>query len=90
MFRRAVTTIEGSVRYHRFLHNSVLKSLKRVKADALFSYQPPLNLFAFLIMFPASYVLTPRWFHKVCSPVTLDMPYLYDDFALKLNVMMIR
>ncbi|KAH9169849.1 hypothetical protein EDB89DRAFT_1981646 [Lactarius sanguifluus] len=36
-----------------------------VKADSLFSYQPPINLFALWILLPASYTLTPRWFHKV-------------------------
>jgi len=47
------------------------QTLNRVKADVLFSYQPPLNLLAFLVMFPASFVLTPRWFHKVRGPSTL-------------------
>ncbi|KAF8586037.1 hypothetical protein K439DRAFT_1646379 [Ramaria rubella] len=42
-----------------------VSTIEGVKADALFSYQPPLNLFALVIMFPASYILTPRWFHKV-------------------------
>ena len=36
-----------------------------VKADYLFSYQPPINLFALVIMLPSSYLLSPRWFHKV-------------------------
>lgn len=42
-----------------------VSTIEGVKADALFSYQPPLNLFALVIMLPASYILTPRWFHKV-------------------------
>ncbi|KAJ7898434.1 receptor-activated Ca2+-permeable cation channel [Mycena leptocephala] len=50
MFRKAVSTIEG---------------LHRVKADSLFSYQPPVNLIALCVMLPASYILSPRWFHKV-------------------------
>ena len=37
----------------------------RVKADILFSYQLPVNLVALCIMLPASYILSPRWFHKV-------------------------
>ena len=37
----------------------------RVKADSLFSYQVPVNLVALCIMLPASYILSPRWFHKV-------------------------
>lgn len=36
-----------------------------VKSDALFSYQPPFNLLAFLILFPLSFVLTPRSLHTV-------------------------
>ncbi|KAI0644236.1 hypothetical protein C8Q79DRAFT_974910 [Trametes meyenii] len=42
-----------------------VSTVEGVKADSLFSYQPPINLFALCIMLPASYVLTPRWFHKV-------------------------
>lgn len=38
---------------------------RSVKADYLFSYQPPVNVFALLVMLPASYILSPRWFHKV-------------------------
>ncbi|OSD02921.1 hypothetical protein PYCCODRAFT_1388954 [Trametes coccinea BRFM310] len=42
-----------------------VSTIEGVKADSLFSYQPPINLIALCIMLPASYVLTPRWFHKV-------------------------
>ncbi|KAI0057252.1 hypothetical protein BV25DRAFT_1920347 [Artomyces pyxidatus] len=42
-----------------------VSTIEGVKADSLFSYQPPLNLVALWIMLPASYILTPRWFHKV-------------------------
>lgn len=42
-----------------------VSTLEGVKADSLFSYQPPVNLFALWILLPASYILTPRWFHKV-------------------------
>ncbi|KAH9847576.1 hypothetical protein C2E23DRAFT_847890 [Lenzites betulinus] len=42
-----------------------VSTIEGVKADSLFSYQPPVNLVALCIMLPASYVLTPRWFHKV-------------------------
>ncbi|KAI8996333.1 hypothetical protein BD414DRAFT_197116 [Trametes punicea] len=42
-----------------------VSTLEGVKADSLFSYQPPINLVALCIMLPASYVLSPRWFHKV-------------------------
>ncbi|KAG8904105.1 hypothetical protein FRB99_002224 [Tulasnella sp. 403] len=40
-------------------------TIEGVKADALFSYQPPLNIFAFIVMLPLSYILNRRWFHKV-------------------------
>ena len=35
-----------------------------VKADALFNFMPPLNIFAVLIILPLKFVLTQRWFHK--------------------------
>lgn len=35
----------------------------RMKSDALFSYQPPFNLLAFAILWPASLVLSPRSLH---------------------------
>ncbi|KAH9481574.1 hypothetical protein JR316_0006101 [Psilocybe cubensis] len=35
-----------------------------VKSDALFSYQPPFNILAFLILKPLSYTLTPRALHS--------------------------
>lgn len=47
------------------LFRRAVTTVEGVKVDALFSYLPPLNLIAFLIMFPASYVLSPRWFHKI-------------------------
>lgn len=65
MFRRAVSTLEGSVGAHVLLRELSDSIFDRVKADSLFSYQPPVNLFALWILLPASYVLTPRWFHKV-------------------------
>ncbi|KAL7280883.1 hypothetical protein ACG7TL_005827 [Trametes sanguinea] len=44
-----------------------VSTIEGVKADSLFSYQPPINLIALCIMLPASYVLTPRWFHKASA-----------------------
>ena len=35
----------------------------RSKSDALFSYQPPFNLMAFLVLWPLSYVVSPRMLH---------------------------
>jgi hypothetical protein len=41
------------------------KSTHRVKTNALFSYQPPFNILAFLILKPASWFFTPRLFHTI-------------------------
>ncbi|CAE6479376.1 unnamed protein product [Rhizoctonia solani] len=43
-----------------------VSTIEGVKADAIFSYQPPMNLIALMVMLPASFILSPRWFHKVC------------------------
>lgn len=44
-----------------------VRTVEGVKADSLFSYQPPVNVLALCFMLPASYVLSPRWFHKASS-----------------------
>lgn len=36
-----------------------------VKADAIFSYQPPFNVLALGILLPLKLLVSPRWFHKV-------------------------
>jgi len=40
------------------------KLFTSVKSDALFSYQPPFNILAFVILKPASYILSPRSLHS--------------------------
>ncbi|KAF4610858.1 hypothetical protein D9613_007044 [Agrocybe pediades] len=47
------------------MFRKAVSTIEGVKADSLFSYQPPVNLVALCIMLPASYILSPRWFHKV-------------------------
>ncbi|KAG6821438.1 hypothetical protein H0H93_010162 [Arthromyces matolae] len=47
------------------MFRKAVSTIEGVKADFLFSYQPPINLIALCIMLPASYLLSPRWFHKV-------------------------
>lgn len=47
------------------MFRKAVSTIEGVKADSLFSYQPPVNLIALCIMLPASYLLSPRWFHKV-------------------------
>ncbi|KAH7105755.1 hypothetical protein BKA62DRAFT_826183 [Auriculariales sp. MPI-PUGE-AT-0066] len=40
-------------------------TIEGVKADALFSYLPPINIVALGFLVPISYILSPRWLHKV-------------------------
>ncbi|KAJ7116020.1 hypothetical protein C8R44DRAFT_220116 [Mycena epipterygia] len=47
------------------MFRKAVSTIEGVKADSLFSYQPPVNLIALCVMLPASYILSPRWFHKV-------------------------
>ncbi|KAF8630162.1 hypothetical protein AX15_003108 [Amanita polypyramis BW_CC] len=47
------------------MFRKAVSTIEGVKADFVFSYQPPVNLVALCILLPASYVLSPRWFHKV-------------------------
>ncbi|KAF8199535.1 receptor-activated Ca2+-permeable cation channel [Pholiota molesta] len=54
LFQYTITTIEGPL----------LMPSYRVKSDALFSYQPPFNILAFVILKPASWFLTPRALHS--------------------------
>ncbi|KAG7092355.1 hypothetical protein E1B28_008715 [Marasmius oreades] len=48
-----------------YLFQFTISTIEGVKADALFSYQPPFNILAFLILKPASWVLSPRALHSV-------------------------
>ncbi|KAF8347891.1 receptor-activated Ca2+-permeable cation channel [Amanita rubescens] len=47
------------------MFRKAVSTIEGVKADFLFSYQPPVNLIALCVLLPASYVLSPRWFHKL-------------------------
>lgn len=49
-----------------------------VKADAIFQYQPPVNILALLILLPLKMIISPRWFHKinVAAIRTLNAPLL--------------
>ncbi|KAI0303626.1 hypothetical protein B0F90DRAFT_1809383 [Multifurca ochricompacta] len=46
-----------------YLFQFTITTLEGMKSDALFSYQPPFNLLAFVILWPASWVLSPRSLH---------------------------
>ena len=47
------------------MFRNAVATLEGVKADAVFSYQLPFNLVAVVFMWPMSYILNPRWFHKL-------------------------
>ncbi|KAJ8586944.1 hypothetical protein M405DRAFT_822499 [Rhizopogon salebrosus TDB-379] len=47
-----------------FLFQWTIATIEGVKSDALFSYQPPFNILAFIILKPASYFLSPRSLHS--------------------------
>ncbi|KAG1899358.1 uncharacterized protein F5891DRAFT_1189806 [Suillus fuscotomentosus] len=47
-----------------FLFQCTISTIQGVKSDALFSYQPPFNILAFVILKPASYILSPRSLHS--------------------------
>jgi len=46
------------------LFQITIMTLEGMKSDALISYQPPFNLLAFAILWPASWVLSPRSLHS--------------------------
>ncbi|GLB41921.1 putative nonselective cation channel [Lyophyllum shimeji] len=46
------------------MFRKAVSTIEGVKADSLFSYQPPINLLAVVIMLPSRYILSPRYFHK--------------------------
>ncbi|WVQ81319.1 hypothetical protein IAT38_003442 [Cryptococcus sp. DSM 104549] len=47
------------------MFRKAVSTIEGVKADAVFSYQLPFNMVAVVLMWPMSYILNPRWFHKV-------------------------
>ncbi|TFK75139.1 receptor-activated Ca2+-permeable cation channel [Pluteus cervinus] len=48
-----------------YLFQFAISTIEGVKSDALFSYQPPFNIIAFLILKPISWGLSPRALHTV-------------------------
>jgi hypothetical protein len=47
------------------MFRKAVATIEGVKADMVFSYQLPFNLLALVVLYPLSFVLSPRWFHKV-------------------------
>ncbi|KAF8638246.1 hypothetical protein AX17_002268 [Amanita inopinata Kibby_2008] len=48
-----------------YLFQFTIKTIQGVKSDALFSYQPPFNILAFIVLKPASWILSPRALHTL-------------------------
>jgi len=55
----------GANATQEYLFQFAISTIEGVKTDALFSYQPPFNILAFLILKPASWFLSPRALHSV-------------------------
>jgi len=47
------------------LFQKVVKTVEGVKSDAVFSYLPPVNLLAFVVLAPLSWVCSPRTLHRI-------------------------
>ena len=58
-FSNIVSNATAEIQFRR-----AVLTFEGVKSDAIFSYSPPFNLLALLILVPLKFVLTPRWFHK--------------------------
>ena len=47
------------------LFQRVVKTVEGVKGDTVFCYWPPLNLFAFILFAPLSWVCSSRTLHRI-------------------------
>ncbi|KZV94710.1 hypothetical protein EXIGLDRAFT_739859 [Exidia glandulosa HHB12029] len=62
-----------------YLFQFAVTTMEGVKGDALFCYQPPFNLLAYAILYPASFILDAHAFHRLnvflmrltCFPILL-------------------
>ena len=59
-FSTIVSNATAEIQFRR-----AVLTLEGVKSDAIFAYQPPFNILALFLLTPLTYVVTPRWFHKV-------------------------
>ena len=59
-FATLAANTEAEVQYRR-----TVITFEGVKSDSLFSYPPPFNILALVILLPFKFILTPRYFHKV-------------------------
>ncbi|KAJ3742240.1 hypothetical protein DFH05DRAFT_1402192 [Lentinula detonsa] len=49
----------------QYLFQFTISTIEGVKTDALFSYQPPFNILAFLVLKPTSWIVSPRALHSL-------------------------
>ena len=72
-FANIVTNATAEIQFRR-----AVLTLEGVKSDAIFSYYPPLNILALIILLPLKVLVSPRWFHKVNVTAirTLNAPLL--------------
>ncbi|EGO24559.1 hypothetical protein SERLADRAFT_356145 [Serpula lacrymans var. lacrymans S7.9] len=59
-----VARIDAVSRSMQYLFQYAISTIEGGNSDALFSYQPPFNLIAFVILKPASWFLSPRALHS--------------------------
>ncbi|KAJ3916257.1 receptor-activated Ca2+-permeable cation channel [Lentinula edodes] len=52
-------------RIDAYLFQFTISTIEGVKTDPLFSYQPPFNVLAFIILKPASWIISPRALHSL-------------------------
>lgn len=72
-----------------YLFQFTINTIEGVKSDALFSYQVPFNLIAFIVLKPASFILSPRSLHslnvfliKLTSFPILLLIHFYERFTI--------
>ena len=59
-FAKIVENATAEIHFRR-----AVLTFEGVKSDAIFSYRPPLNILALVVLLPLKFILSPRWFHKV-------------------------
>lgn len=62
----------------------MVKTVEGVKTDALFSYLPPINILAFAILVPLSWVVSARTLHRInVFAIRLTVSF-YSSFSFSL------
>lgn len=71
-----------------YLFQYTISTIESFQSDALYSYQPPFNLVAYIILLPMSFILSPRSLHTVnvfLIKVTVRQDPLWDYVILTLQ-----